>query len=255
MTYPSSAQQKIVVIGGSGLIGSQVVARLREHGHEVVSASPSSGVDTITGQGVAEALAGAQVVVDVANSPSFAPDDVLEFFSTSTRTLLAAEAAAGVRHHVVLSVVGADRVPDSGYLRAKVAQEALVQAGPVPWSIVRATQFFEFVRPIADVSTEGSTVRLTPALMQPVAAAEVAALVADVAEGAPLDDTIELAGPDAWGMDEVARLVLAADGDPRQVVADVDARYFGALIDDRSITPGEHARIGSVHLADWLVRS
>jgi len=257
MTNPSSADAgatKVVVIGGSGLIGSQVVARLRADGHEVVAASPATGVNAVTGEGLAAALEGAAVVVDVANSPSFADEDVLAFFRTGTGNLLAAEEAAGVGHHVALSVVGADRLPDSGYLRAKVAQEELITAGPVPWTIVRATQFFEFVRRIADEATEGGTARLSSGLMQPVAAEEVAALVAEVAEGAPQKATIELGGPEALPMAEFAARALAADGDPRAVVSDPAARYFGTVIDDSSLTPGPGARQGAVHFGDWLAR-
>src|ERR671924_335304 len=248
-------KMKIVVIGGSGLIGSKVVTNLRQRGHEVVAASPSSGVNTLTGEGLAEALAGAQVAVDVANSPSFEDAAVLEFFETSTRNLLAAESAAGVEHHVALSVVGADRLPDSGYFRAKVAQEELVKAGPVPYTILRATQFFEFIGRIADSSTDGDTVRLSPALVQPEAADDVASTVAEVAAGAPLNDTVELAGPEAFPLDELARRFLAAKDDPRQVTADVHARYFGAELDDQSLTPGDDARIAPTRFEDWLSQS
>jgi uncharacterized protein YbjT (DUF2867 family) len=253
---------KVVVVGGSGLIGSRLVARLRERGHEVVPASPSTGVDALTGRGVAEALAGAQVVVDVTNSPSFAPDDVLAFFRTSTTTLLAAERAAGVGHHVALSIVGTDRAPDSGYLRAKLAQEELVAAGGVPHTVLRATQFFEFLRGIADASTEsgtgdgtgGDTVRVTDAHLQPVAADDVVDALAELATGAPVDGVVEVAGPEPIGLDELVRRVLAADGDPRRVVADRSAGYFGARIDDGTLVPGPGARIGAVSFADWLAK-
>jgi uncharacterized protein YbjT (DUF2867 family) len=246
---------KIVVIGGTGLIGSKVVHRLAEHGHEALAASPDTGVDTLNGEGLAKALEGAAVVVDVSNSPAWEDSAVMDFFKTSTGNLLAAEAAAGVGHHVALSVVGSDRLPDSGYLRAKLAQEEAVKAGPVPYTIVRATQFFEFIGRIADSSTDGNTVRLSPALVQPEAADDVVSTLADVAAGAPLNDTIELAGPEAFPLDELARRVLSASGDPRQVTADVHARYFGSELDDRSLTPGDDARIAPTRFEDWLSRS
>jgi uncharacterized protein YbjT (DUF2867 family) len=246
---------KIVVIGGSGLIGSKVVEKLRKDGHEPLAASPDSGVNTLTGEGLAEALEGAQVVVDVANAPVWDDAAVLDFFETSSRNLLAAEAAAGVRHHVALSVVGADRLTESGYMRAKLAQEELVKAGPIAYTIVRATQFFEFIGRIADSSTDGDTVRLSPALIQPESADDVAATVADVAVGAPLNDTVELAGPEAFRLDELARRVLTANDDPRQVTADVHARYFDAELDDRSLTPGDDARIAPTRFEDWLSQS
>jgi uncharacterized protein YbjT (DUF2867 family) len=246
---------KIVVIGGSGLIGTNLVNRLRAGGNDAVAASPASGVDTLTGAGLAEVLKGAQVVVDVSNSPSFEDAPVLNFFVTSARNLLPAEAAAGVRHHVALSVVGADRAPDSGYMRAKVAQEAAIKAASVPYTIVRATQFFEFVGRIADASTEGETVRLPPALMQPIAADDVAAALADVSVGRPLNGTIELAGPEAIRMDELARRFLSAKRDPRRVSTDVHARYYGAEVDDRSLTPGSDPRIGPTRFEDWLSHS
>jgi uncharacterized protein YbjT (DUF2867 family) len=245
---------KIVVIGGSGLIGTKLVNKLREHGHEAVAASPATGVDTLTGVGLAEALEGAQVVVDVANSPSFEDAAVLEFFETSARNLLPAEAAAGVGHHVALSVVGADRLPDSGYMRAKVAQEAAVKSATVPYTILRATQFFEFIGRIADGSTIGDTVRLSPALMQPVAADDVAAALVDVAVGTPVNGTIELAGPEPLRLDELARRVLSAKQDARQVTTDAHARYFGAELDDQSLTPGDNPRIGSIRFEHWLSR-
>jgi uncharacterized protein YbjT (DUF2867 family) len=245
---------KIVVIGGSGLIGTKVVNRLRQDGHEVVAASPNSGVNTITGEGLSAALAGAQVVVDVANSPSFEDRAALEFFETSGHNLLAAEAAAGVRHHVALSIVGADRLADSGYLRAKVAQERLIEASKIPFTIVRSTQFFEFMGGIAKDATSGQTVRLSPAQLQPIAADDVAKALADVAVAAPANGTIEIAGPDRVGLDELVRRFLAAMKDARQVVADVHARYFGAELDDQSLTPGESPRVGATHFGEWLQR-
>jgi uncharacterized protein YbjT (DUF2867 family) len=246
---------KIVVIGGTGLIGSKLVEKLRKEGHEPLAASPDTGVNVLTGEGLAEALEGAQVVVDVANPPAWDDAAVLDFFETASRNVLAAETAAGVGHHVTLSVVGTDRLPDSGYLRAKLAQEGAVKAGPIPYTIVRATQFFEFIGRIADSGTEGDTVRLSPALVQPEAADDVASTLADVAVGAPLNDTIELAGPEAFPLDELARRVLSASGDPRQVTADVHARYFGSELDDRSLTPGNDARIAPTRFEDWLSRS
>ena len=246
---------KIVVIGGTGLIGSKLTEQLRRHGHEPLAASPDTGVNTLTGEGLSDALEGAQVVVDVANAPAWDDAAVLDFFRTSSRTLLAAGSAAGVGHHVALSVVGADRLPGSGYMRAKAAQEELVKTGPIPYTIVRATQFFEFIGRIADSGTDGDTVRLSPALVQPEAADDVAATLADVAIGAPLNDTVELAGPEAFRLDELARRFLSVKDDPRQVTADVHARYFGVELDDRSLTPGEDARIAPTHFEDWLSRS
>jgi uncharacterized protein YbjT (DUF2867 family) len=246
---------RIVVIGGTGLIGSKLVEKLRNQGHEPVAAAPNTGVNTLTGEGLAEALEGAQVVVDVANAPAWSDAEVLDFFQTSSRNLLAAETTAGVGHHVTLSVVGTDRLPDSGYFRAKLAQEELVKAGPIPYTIVRATQFFEFIGRIADSCTDGDTVRMSPALVQPEAADDVAATLADVAVGAPLNDTVELAGPEAFRLDELARRLLSATGDPRQVTADVHARYFGAEVDDRSLTPGDDARIAPTRFEDWLSQS
>jgi uncharacterized protein YbjT (DUF2867 family) len=245
---------KIVVIGGSGLIGTKVVSRLRQKGHEVVAASPNSGINTITGEGLAQALAGAQVVVDVANSPSFEDRAVLEFFQTSGRNLLAAETAAGVKHHVALSVVGSDRLPDSGYLRAKMAQENLIKASKIPYTIVRSTQFFEFVNGIAQSATIGQTVRLSPAHLQPIASDDVAAAVADATLGAPVNGTIEIAGPERIPLDELARRFLRAIQDKRQVVADAHARYFGAELNDQSLTPGANPRLGSIRFEDWLSR-
>jgi uncharacterized protein YbjT (DUF2867 family) len=243
---------KIVVIGGSGLIGKKLVNELRRRGHEVVAASPSKGVNTLTGEGLADALAGAQVVVDVSNSPSFEDKAVMDFFETSTRNLLAEEREAGVGHHVALSVVAADRLPDSGYMRAKLAQEGLIKAGRVPYTIVRATQFFEFLPGIAASGAEGGTVRLPPAPMQPLAADDVAAPLADVAEAAPLNGTVELAGPEALPMAEFVRRFLAVSGDGRTVVADPAARYFGASLDGRGLTPGANPRLGPTRFEDWL---
>jgi uncharacterized protein YbjT (DUF2867 family) len=246
---------RIVVIGGSGLIGSKLVDRLAEDGHEALAASPNSGVDSITGEGLADAMQGAQVVVDVANAPVWEDAAVLDFFQTSSRNLLAAEAAAGVGHHVALSVVGADRLPDSGYLRAKVAQEELVKAGPIPYTIVRAGQFFEFIGRIADSSSNGDSVRLSPALIQPQAADDVVSTLADVALGAPLNDTVELAGPEAFPLDELVRRFLEAQGDPRTVTTDIHARYFGAELQARSLTAGDDARIAPTRFEDWLSQS
>jgi uncharacterized protein YbjT (DUF2867 family) len=247
---------KIVVIGGSGLIGSNVVNRLRLNGHETVAASPGTGVNTITGQGLAEALAGAQVVVDVANSPSFEDRAVLEFFETSGRNLLAAEAAAGVEHHVALSVVGADRLADSGgYMRAKMAQEDLITASKIPYTILRATQFFEFVEGIVNSGADGDTIRLSPALIQPIASDDVSAVLADLAVGAPVNGIVEVAGPDRFPLDELARKFLAARADKRQVIADVHARYFGSELNDRSLVAGDNPRIGPTRFHNWLSRS
>jgi uncharacterized protein YbjT (DUF2867 family) len=246
---------KLVVIGGSGLIGSKLVTKLRDHGHEAVPASPNTGVNTLTGEGLADALGGADVVVDVSNSPSFEDAAVLEFFETSTHNLLDAEAAAGVGHHVALSVVGTDRLPDSGYLRAKLAQEKLIEGSSIPYSIVHATQFFEFVGRIADGATEGDTVRLPPVLFQPMAADDVAAALGRVAVGEPLGGSVEIAGPEQFRFDELVRRALVARDDPRTVVADPDARYFGAKLGERSIVPGEGARLGETRFEDWLSQS
>ena len=243
---------KIVVIGGSGLIGTKLVSRLRQKGHEVVAASPNSGVNTITGQGLADALSGAQVVVDVANSPSFEDRAVMDFFQASGRNLLAAEAIAGVKHHVALSVVGSDRLPDSGYLRAKLAQESLIKASKLPYTIVRSTQFFEFVPGIVQSATVGQTVRLSPAHLQPIASDDVADALADAALGAPVNGMIEIAGPEPIPLHELARRYLKATNDPRQVVADVHARYFGAELNDQSLTPGDNPHLGSIRFEDWL---
>jgi uncharacterized protein YbjT (DUF2867 family) len=246
---------KIVVIGGSGLIGSKVVSRLRQKGHEAVAASPNSGVNTITGEGLAEALSGAQVVVDLANSPSFEDKAVLEFFETSGRNLLAAEAAAGVGHHIALSVVGTDRLPESGYLRAKVAQENLIKSSGIPYTIIRSTQFFEFVKGIAQSATVGQTVRLSPALLQPIMSDDVANAVADAALDAPANATIEIAGPERIPLDELVRRFFNATKDPRNVVADTHARYFGTELNDKSLTPGDNPRIGAIRFDDWLSQS
>jgi uncharacterized protein YbjT (DUF2867 family) len=243
---------KIVVIGGTGLIGAKVVTNLTELGHQAVPASPRSGVDTLTGAGLAEAFAGAQVVVDVSNSPSFADDDVLHFFTTSTTNMLAVERTAGVGHHVALSVVGAAGVPDSGYMRAKAAQERLIEESGVPYSIVRATQFYEFVTSIAGSATDGDTVRLPHALMQPLAAEDVATAVTRAAAGQPVNGATEIAGPEKIAMDDFVRAGLAAHGDPRVVVADPNAPYFGAVIDDTSIVPLGSATLFSTRFADWL---
>lgn len=243
---------KIVVIGGSGLIGSKLVGNLRSKGHEVVAGSPDTGVNSITGQGLAEAFAGAAVVVDVANSPSFEDKAVLEFFETSGRNLLAADAATGVGHHVALSVVGSDRSPESGYLRAKLAQERLIEASGIPFTIVRATQFFEFVGRIAQSSTVGQTVRVSPAALQPIASDDVAAALADVAVAAPVNGTIEVAGPERIPLDELVGTFLRATDDSREVVADVHARYFGTELNDRYLTAGDGARIAATRYQDWL---
>src|SRR5215470_3114053 len=246
---------KIVVIGGSGLIGTKLVNNLRQQGHEVVAASPSSGVNTLTGEGLAEALNGAQVVVDVANAPSWEDKAVLEFFEASGRNLLAAEAAAGVKHHVALSVVGTDRLLASGYFRAKMAQEKLIKASQIPYTIVRATQFFEFVGGIAKDATEGATVRLPSALMQPIAGDDVAAALADVAVGKPMNGTLEIAGPEQIRQDELVRQFLSATGDERKVITDVHARYYGLDLNDQSLVPGTNPRLGSIHFSEWLSRN
>jgi uncharacterized protein YbjT (DUF2867 family) len=245
---------KIVVIGGTGLIGSKTVAILRQRGHEVVAASPISGVNTITGEGVKEAVAGAQVVIDLANSPSFEDKAVLEFFQTSGRNLLAAEAAAGVRHHVALSIVGIDR-SDNGYFRAKVAQEKLIETSGIPYTIIRSTQFMEFLRGIAAESTDGNTVRLSPGLFQPIAADDVAPIVAEVALAAPRSGIVEIAGPERAPFNEIVARYLKAVGDPRQVVRDPEARYFGGRVEERSLVPLGEARLGRIGLDEWLRRS
>jgi uncharacterized protein YbjT (DUF2867 family) len=246
---------KIVVIGGTGLIGSKTVAILRQGGHEVVAASPNSGVNTITGQGLKEAMAGTQVVIDLANSPSFEDRAVLEFFETSGRNLLAAEAAAGVRHHIALSIVGTDRTPDSGYFRAKVAQEKLIEKSGIPYTIIRSTQFLEFLRAIADSSAKEGIVRLSPGLFQPIAADDVAAIVADVALAAPRNGIVEIAGPERAPFNQIVARYLKAVGDPREVVSDPEARYYGALVEERLLVPLGEARLGRIGLDEWLRRS
>src|SRR5437762_3176996 len=245
---------KIIVIGGTGLIGTKVVKNLREKGHEAVAASPSEGINSVTGEGLAEALVGAQVVVDVANAPSWEDKAVLEFFETSGRNLLAAEVAAGVGHHVAVSVVGTDRHLASGYVRAKMAQENLIKASRIPYTILRSTQFFEFVSGIAQSATDGQTVRLSPALVQPVVSDDVAAALADVAVEEPLNGTIELAGPEPIRLDELVRRFLSANRDARKVTTDVQALYFGTELNDQSLTPGDKPRIGPTRFEDWLSR-
>jgi uncharacterized protein YbjT (DUF2867 family) len=246
---------KIVVIGGSGLIGAKVVNDLRQRGHEVVAASPSSGVNTLTGEGLGAALNCAEVVVDVSNAPSWEDKAVLDFFETSGRNLLAAEAAAGVKYHVALSVVGTERLLASGYFRAKMAQETMIKSSKIPYTIVRATQFFEFVRGIAQNAAEGATVRLPPVLMQPIVSDDVAAVLADVACGGPINGTVEIAGPDQIRQDELVRQYLSAIGDARKVIADVHARYYGIEVNDQSLVPGRNPRLGSMHFAEWLRQS
>jgi uncharacterized protein YbjT (DUF2867 family) len=246
---------KIVVIGGSGLIGKKLVSILRERGREAVSGSRSSGVNAVTGEGLAEALAGADVVVDVSNSPSWEDAAVMEFFDLSTRNLLAAEQGAGVKHHVALSVVGADRMADSGYMRAKVNQEKLIEAAGAPYSIVRATQFFEFLVGIAESGAEGDAIRLSTAPMQPIAAEDVSAALADVAVAAPLNAVVELAGPERASIAEFVGRFLAANGDRRKVVADPQALYYGARMGDRGIAPGANPRLGPTKFADWAARA
>ncbi|WP_233861609.1 SDR family oxidoreductase [Paraburkholderia adhaesiva] len=246
---------KVVVIGGTGLIGSNVVQRLGRDGHEVVAASPSTGVDLMTGQGLARVLEGAQVVVDVANAPSFEDEAVMTFFETTTRNLSVAEHAAGVEHHLALSVVGTERLQQSGYFRAKSVQETQIKASPIPYTLLRATQFFEFVGGIIESSAQGDVVRLSPALIQPIAADDVSAVLADLATGMPLNDTVEVAGPDRFPLDELARKFLAAHKDPRTVIADVHARYFGSELDDRTLVAGNGHRTGPTRFHTWLSRS
>ena len=246
---------KVVIIGGTGLIGSKVVTRLREQGHEAVPASPDSGVNTLTGEGLAEVLKGANVVVDVSNSPSFEDEAVMKFFQTSTGNLLAAEAAAGVGHHVAVSVVGSDRAPDSGYLRAKLAQEKLIAGSRTPYTIVRSTQFFEFLKRIADDATDGNTVRIAPVLFQPIAADDVAKAVAGAAVSAPVNGIVEIAGPQQFRFDEFIRLGLSARHDPREVLADPHARYFGAELGERALVPDAGATLGDIRFEDWLRQS
>jgi uncharacterized protein YbjT (DUF2867 family) len=246
---------KIVVIGGTGLIGSKVVEKLKQKGHEVIAASPNTGVNTITGEGLKEAMAGAQVAIDLANSPSFEDRAVLEFFETSGRNLLAAEAAAGVRHHVALSIVGIDRSPDIGYFRAKVAQEKLIETSGVPYTIIRSTQFLEFLGSIAASSTDGSVVRLSPGLFQPIAADDVAAIVADAALAAPRNGIVEIAGPERAPFNEFVARYLKAVGDPRKVVRDPEARYWGGRVEERSLVPLGEARLGRIGFDEWFRRS
>jgi len=247
---------KIVVIGGTGLIGSKLITKLKASGHEAVAAAPNTGVNTLTGEGVAEVLKGAEVVVDVSNSPSFEDAAVLEFFKTSTGNLLNYEAAAGVGHHVALSIVGTDRLPDSGYMRAKVAQEKLIKESSIPYSIVRATQFFEFAERIADSFTDGNTVRVPSVAFQPMAADDVATAVCSVAIGSPLNGIVEIAGPEQFRFDELIRKGLSARNDRREIVADPHARYFGTELSEGSLVPGNaDALLGETHFEDWLSRS
>jgi uncharacterized protein YbjT (DUF2867 family) len=246
---------KLVIIGGTGLIGSKLVTQLREHGHEAVAAALNTGVNTLTGEGLAEALQGASVVVDVSNSPSFEDTAVMEFFTTSTRNLLKAAGAAGVTHYVALSVVGTERLSESGYFRAKSAQEELIKKSPIPYSIVHATQFFEFVKRIADDATDGMTVRLPPVLIQPIAADDVAKAVGRIAVGAPVNGTVEVAGPQQFRFDELIRQGLTARNDPREVVVDPQARYFGVELGERSLIPAADARLGEIRFQEWLGQS
>jgi uncharacterized protein YbjT (DUF2867 family) len=243
---------KIVVIGGTGLIGSKVVHKLRQKGHEAIAAAPNTGVDTITGEGLAEALQGADVVVDVANSPSFEDKAAMDFFQTAGRNITAAEVAAGVKHHVALSVVGTDQMQDSGYFRAKLEQERTIKSSPIPYTLIHATQFFEFVRAIAQISTDGDMVRLPPVQFQPIAAEDVASAVADAALGQPVNGTIEIAGPDRFTLDEPIRQALARDGDRRRVIADPAARYFGIKVGDSTLVPGAGAHLGATKFDWWL---
>jgi uncharacterized protein YbjT (DUF2867 family) len=248
------AIMKIVVIGGSGLIGSKLVTKLREHGHEAVAASPNSGVNTLTGEGLAEALKSASVVVDVSNSPSWEDSAVMKFFETSTRNLLACEVAAGVGYHVALSVVGTERLSESGYFRAKIVQEKLIKSGTIPYSIVQATQFFEFLKQLADISFDGKKVRVPDALFQPMAADDVAAAVGRIAVGQPINGTVEIGGPEPFRIDELVRRRLTSLNDSREVVADPNARYSGAKIDERTLIPGNNARLGETRFETWLTQ-
>jgi uncharacterized protein YbjT (DUF2867 family) len=245
---------KIVVIGGTGLIGSKVVEKLKQKGHEAIAAAPNTGVNTITGEGLKEAMAGAQVVIDLANSPSFEDKAVLEFFETAGRNLLAAETEAGVRHHVALSIVGIDR-SDNGYFRAKVAEEKLIKTSGIPYTIIRSTQFLEFLRAIADSSADGNTVRISPGLFQPIAAEDVAATVADVALAAPRNGIVEIAGPERAPFNEIVARYLKAVRDPRVVVSDPEARYYGGRVEERSLVPLGEARLGRIAFDEWLRRS
>ncbi|KZN19394.1 MULTISPECIES: SDR family oxidoreductase [Pseudomonas] len=246
---------KIVVIGGTGLIGSKLVQNLRERGHDVLAAAPSTGVNSITREGLAQAMDGADIVVDVANAPSWEDQAVLDFFETSSRNLLAAEAAAGVRHHVALSIVGSERLPENGYFRAKVAQENLIKASGIPYTILRATQFFEFVGGIAQAATVGEEICLSPALIQPMASDDVVAALTEVTLATPVNGTVEVAGPEAMPLDELVRRFLRATQDTRKVVPDVHARYFGSVLDDQSLTPGKNPRLGAIRFEDWLGQS
>jgi uncharacterized protein YbjT (DUF2867 family) len=246
---------KIVVVGGTGLIGTKLVNNLREQGHEVVAASPSKGVNTLTGEGLAEAMVGAEVVVDVANSPSFEDKPVMEFFETSGRNLLAADGVAGVKHHVALSVVGTDRLLASGYFRAKLVQENMIKTSAIPYTIIRAAQFFEFVGAIAQSATDGQTVRLPSAMMQPIASDDVAVIIADIAVGKPLNATIDIAGPEKIRMDELVRRFLSANRHTRKVVTDDNAPYYGIEVNDQSLTPDSPERLGKTRFDDWLGRT
>jgi uncharacterized protein YbjT (DUF2867 family) len=246
---------KIVVIGGTGLIGSKLVKKLREGGHEAVAASPNTGVNSVTGEGLANALKGASAVVDITNSPSWEDAAVLNFFETSTRNQLAYEAAAGVRHHLALSVAGTERLLESGFFRAKLAQENLIKASSIPYSIIRATQFFEFVKQIADFAMEGNKVSLPPALFQPMAADDVASAMARFATGSPVNGTVEIGGPEQFRLDELAQRHLAALQDPREVIPDPHARYYGIQVSERTLVPNNDARLGDTHFEDWLNQS
>ena len=246
---------KIVIIGGTGLIGSKLVNNLRERGHDVLAAAPSTGVNSITREGLAQAMDGTDIVVDVANAPSWEDQAVLDFFETSSRNLLAAEAAAGVRHHVALSIVGSERLPENGYFRAKVAQENLIKASGIPYTILRATQFFEFVGGIAQAATVGEEICLSPALIQPMASDDVVAALTEVTLATPVNGTVEVAGPEAMPLDELVRRFLRATQDTRKVVPDVHARYFGSVLDDQSLTPGKNPRLGAIRFEDWLGQS
>jgi uncharacterized protein YbjT (DUF2867 family) len=246
--------EKIVVIGGTGLIGSKLVSKLREHGHEAVAAAPKTGVNTVTGEGLAEVLKSASVVVDVSNAPAMEDTAVMKFFETSTRNLLAAEAAGGVRHHIALSVVGSERMPESGYLRAKIAQENLIKGSSIPYSIIRATQFFESVKTIADLSTDDNKVYLPTALVQPMAADDVASAVGQIAIGPPVNGTVEVGGPERFRLDEIVRLGLAAWKDPRAVITDPKGRYYGIEVKERTLLPEDNAEAGKIRFEDWLAQ-